>query len=68
MTHEFFCKQAGAISCGGHIKADSEEEFKSKLLDHLAKKHGVTEPNDTLVDYLMTKVTTGKSGQKSLKL
>lgn len=66
MTHEFFCKDAGA-TCGGHIKAADEATFKDKLVDHLAKKHGVTEPNDTLVDYLMTKVKTDSSGEKSLK-
>lgn len=67
MTHEFYCKDAGATSCGGHIKADNEEEFRSELLDHLAKKHGVTEPNDTLVDYLMSRTTTDKAGKKDLK-
>lgn len=66
-THEFHCKDAGATSCGGHIKAENEEEFKGKLLDHLAKKHGVTEPNDTLVDYLMTQTKTRPSGAKDLK-
>lgn len=68
MTHEFFCKDAGATSCSGHVKADNEEEFKTKLLDHLAKKHGVTEPNDTLVDYLMSQTKTRKAGEKDLKL
>lgn len=68
MTHEFFCKDAGAATCGGHIKAENEEEFKAKLLDHLAKKHGVTEPNDTLVDYLMSRTSTESTTTKDLKL
>lgn len=36
----------------------------AKLLDHVAKKHGVTEANDTLVDYLLTKVTSTEQGKK----
>ncbi len=67
MTHELYCKDAGAVSCGGHVKADNEQDFKTKLLDHLAAKHGVDQPNDTLVDYLMSVAKTGKSGDKSLK-
>ncbi|MDP9069482.1 MAG: hypothetical protein M3N53_14230 [Actinomycetota bacterium] len=41
--------------------------MKAQLLDHVAKKHGVTEANDTLVDYLLTKVSTGEGGKKDLK-
>jgi len=67
MTIDFNCKDAGAVSCGGHIKAESEDDFKVKLLDHLEKKHGVTEPNATLVDYLMSVAKSGPSGSKSLK-
>ncbi|MDQ3620267.1 MAG: DUF1059 domain-containing protein [Actinomycetota bacterium] len=60
MTHEMYCKDAGAASCRGHVKADDLDEFKAKLLTHLDKKHGVKEPNDTLVDYLM-RVTEERS-------
>lgn len=68
MPREFYCKDAGALSCGGHIKAENEEDFNQKLLEHLEKRHGVSEPNDTLVDYLMSVSTTGKSSEKPLKL
>jgi predicted small metal-binding protein len=51
---EIHCRDAGAVSCRGHVTADDEEEFKQKLLAHLAKDHGVEHPNDTLVDYLMS--------------
>lgn len=67
MTYEIRCADAGAISCGGHIAADNEEEFKTQLLQHLADKHGVSEPNGTLVDYLMSVATTSNTGGKSLK-
>lgn len=67
MTHEFYCKDAGAVSCRGHIKADDEETFKTKLVDHLAAKHGVTEPNDTLVDFLLGQAKTGARGEKELR-
>ena len=43
--------------------------MQAQLLDHVAKKHGVTEANDTLVDYLLTKVTSTGQGaaKKDLK-
>jgi predicted small metal-binding protein len=68
MSYEIYCKDAGAASCRGHVKADNEEEFKSKLLAHLREKHGVTTPNATLVDYLMSVATTGPTGEKSLSI
>ncbi|MFP5299303.1 MAG: hypothetical protein ACLGHL_09990 [Actinomycetota bacterium] len=62
------CIDAGAASCGGHVKGENEAEFKSNLLKHLAEKHGVSEPNDTLLDYLMGVATTSDSGKRSLKI
>lgn len=52
MRYEFRCVDAGAPSCRGHIKADSEEELRSKLTRHL-EKHDVQQPNDTLLDHLV---------------
>ena len=49
---ELACKDAGALSCRGRIKGRDEEEFKRKLLKHLKDHHGVTEANDTILDYL----------------
>ena len=54
MTYEVYCKDAGAVSCGGHVKAETEDEFKQKVVEHLKAKHGVDTPNDTLMDYLMS--------------
>ncbi|MBA2274932.1 MAG: DUF1059 domain-containing protein [Actinobacteria bacterium] len=67
MTHELYCKDAGAVSCGGHITGANEDEFKSNLVAHLEAKHAVNKPNDTLVDYLMGVAETGSAGEKKLK-
>jgi predicted small metal-binding protein len=52
VRYDFHCVDAGAPSCRGHVKADSEEELRAKLTEHL-KKHDVHEPNDTLLDHLV---------------
>jgi predicted small metal-binding protein len=65
MSYEVYCKDAGAASCRGHVKADSEDDFKSKLLTHLREKHGVVTPNDTVVDYLMSLASTAREESKS---
>ena len=62
MAYEVRCRDAGAVSCRGHVKAADAEEFKAKLLDHLRDKHGVGTPNDTVVDYLMSIAGEGQSG------
>lgn len=64
MTYEFRCEDAGAAPCGGHIKAETEDELKRKLVEHVRKKHGVYPPNDTLVDHL---VAVSKEKKKDLK-
>lgn len=48
----------------GRVNADSEEELRAKLTQHL-RHHGVTRPNDTLVDYL---VAVGTGRRQSLPL
>lgn len=60
MSYEFYCKEAGAATCRGHITASTEEELKAKLADHVRKRHGVTEPNQTLLDHLLA-VTRGRT-------
>lgn len=57
MAHRFVCKDAGALPCGAKITASSEEEMADKILEHVKKKHGVENPNQTLVDHLLTTVT-----------
>lgn len=59
MRYTFRCVDAGAPTCAGRVKADSEEELRAKLIQHL-DRHGVTRPNDTLVDYLLA-VGTGRT-------
>jgi predicted small metal-binding protein len=62
MAYEIRCRDAGAF-CRGHVRADDEQEFKAKLLEHLERAHGVGHANDTLVDYLMT-VAAGDRGDR----
>ncbi len=52
MSYDFHCRDAGAPSCGAHIKAESEEELREKLTEHL-RKHDVETPNETLLDHLV---------------
>ncbi|GAA5106750.1 DUF1059 domain-containing protein [Haloechinothrix salitolerans] len=52
MTYDFHCRDAGAPSCGTHIKAESEQELREKLTEHL-RKHDVETPNETLLDHLV---------------
>lgn len=60
MTYQFSCVQAGAPSCRARVSAATEEELRQKLAQHLTR-HGVTEPNETLMDHLL-KVTTERGG------
>lgn len=60
MTYHFSCAQAGAPSCGGRVSAATEGELRQKLAQHLTR-HGVTEPNETLMDHLV-KVTIERGG------
>ncbi|WP_219415767.1 DUF1059 domain-containing protein [Pseudonocardia nigra] len=53
MSYEFSCAAAGAVTCGCEVKAESEEELRKVLTDHLAKKHKVRTPNETLLDHLV---------------
>lgn len=60
MTYRFRCVEAGAPTCGGQVTAETEEELRGKLAQHLTK-HGVTEPNETLMDHLV-QVASGRGG------
>ena len=53
MGYELRCKDAGAVSCGGRITADTEDELKAKAVEHLARRHGVEEPSETVLDHLL---------------
>ncbi len=52
MRYEFRCQDAGAPTCGGRARADTEEELRPKLMQHL-RKHGVDRPNETLLAHLV---------------
>lgn len=62
MSYEYSCAAAGAVTCGLKVTVSSEEELRAALADHLAKKHKVREPNETLLDHLVASATrTGSS-------
>lgn len=58
MNYTFRCVDVGAPTCLAGIRADTEEELRSELIRHLSR-HGVTKPNETLLDYLLA-VGTGR--------
>jgi predicted small metal-binding protein len=53
MDYELRCRDAGAVSCGGVISAPTEEELKARAVEHLAKRHGVDTPSETILDHLV---------------
>lgn len=57
MSYQFSCAAAGAVTCGCKVTVDSEEELRAVLADHLAKKHKVKTPNETLLDHLVASAT-----------
>ena len=57
MSYRFNCAAAGAVTCGCKVTADSEEELRAVLADHLVKKHKVSAPNETLLDHLVASAT-----------
>jgi predicted small metal-binding protein len=57
MSYRYSCAAAGAVTCGCKVTVDSEEELRTVLADHLAKKHNVRVPNETLLDHLVASAT-----------
>lgn len=57
MAYQYSCAAAGAYTCGLKVTVDSEEELRSAVVDHLAKKHKVPVPNETLLDHLVASAT-----------
>ena len=52
MAYEHSCRKAGAEGCGWTARAGSEEELKSKVIEHARRKHGVKNMTDTIYNYL----------------
>ena len=50
--YEHSCSKAGAVGCGTVIRANTEEELKSKVTAHARKVHGVKNMTDTIYNYL----------------
>ena len=50
--YEHSCSKAGAVGCGTVIRANSEEELKSKVTEHARKVHNVKNMSDTIYNYL----------------
>lgn len=57
MGYQYSCAAAGAVTCGLKVTVSSEEELRAALTDHLAKKHKVSAPNETLLDHLVASST-----------
>ncbi|TQM11094.1 DUF1059 domain-containing protein [Pseudonocardia kunmingensis] len=57
MSYQFSCAAAGAVTCGCKVTASTEEELRTVLADHLAKKHKVKAPNETLLAHLVASAT-----------
>jgi predicted small metal-binding protein len=58
MPVEFRCADVG-VACRARTTADTAEELVAKVAEHAKAKHGV-ELNQTLIDYAVTEVRTGK--------
>ena len=50
--YEHSCAKAGAAGCNWKIRANSEDELKSKVVAHAKSKHGVENMTDTIYNYL----------------
>lgn len=57
MAYEYSCAAAGAVTCGLKVTVGSEEELRAALADHLAAKHKVKTPNETLLAHLVASAT-----------
>lgn len=57
MGYEFSCADAGAYTCGCRVTADSEEELRGVLTEHLIEVHKVKAANETLLSHLVASAT-----------
>jgi predicted small metal-binding protein len=64
MSYEYSCAGAGAVTCGCKVTANSEEELREILAAHLAKKHKVPTPNETLMDHLVASARHSGDGPR----
>lgn len=53
MSYQYSCADAGAFTCGCKVTAESEEELRGILTEHLAKKHKIATPSATVLDHLV---------------
>ena len=58
--YEHSCARAGAVGCGYTVRATSEEELKSKVIEHARRKHNVQGMTDTIYAYLRTKAANAR--------
>lgn len=56
MSYEYSCAAAGASTCGLKVLVQSEEELRAVLADHLAKKHKIADPSETIIEHLLASV------------
>lgn len=60
MSYQYSCAAAGAVTCGLTVTVSSEEELRTALVDHLAAKHKVGTPSETLLDRLVASATRAR--------
>lgn len=66
MSYQYSCAAAGAVTCGLKVTVDSEEDLRAALAAHLAKKHKVPTPNETLLAHLVASATrTGTTASET---
>jgi len=52
LMYEHSCSKAGAAGCGYVVRANSEEDLKTRVIEHARRKHGVQGMTDTIYTYL----------------
>ncbi len=57
MAYQYSCAAAGAVTCGLKVTVDDEQDLRAALAAHLAKRHKVTTPSETLLDHLVAEAT-----------
>lgn len=53
MAYEFRCADAGDSTCGATFTAQTEQELRDKLTEHLRHRHRVSTANDTILAHLL---------------
>jgi predicted small metal-binding protein len=55
VSYKFACRDAGH-ACRWQAKADSEEELKARVADHVSKVHKVSVTTDTIWNFVRGRI------------